>query len=315
MSTPPAKRQRTEDAPITRSELWNSDGSVVLQAANMQFRVHWSVLARNSSVFRDMQGLPQPPGQPAVDGCPIVELSDDPEDVERLLNVLYSPTFLNKKLLPLPVIGALIRLGRKYDFKDLFDSAVTYLQSDHPMTIEGYDAMGNKFNSIEYNSSLEVDIISLASENSNLSVLPCAYFGVIDVHSLNELFDGIPRKDGTVARLSALDFRRCVIAREILLIKQYQPGYTFGWALEWEFSDECATLKRCRTQREEILRYYLADVGVWALRPPSSLNWVKLCAACTGHMQECMTTGRKKIWDELPGLFDLPPWSELQSDI
>jgi hypothetical protein len=92
MSSPPAKRQRTEDEPITRSQIWNSDGSVVLQAANTQFRVHWSVLARNSSVFRDMQGVPQPADQPGVEGCPIVELSDDTDDVGYLLMALYIPS-------------------------------------------------------------------------------------------------------------------------------------------------------------------------------------------------------------------------------
>jgi hypothetical protein len=92
MLSPPQKRHRTEDAPITRSEIWHNDGSVVLQPGNTQFRVHWSVLALHSSFFRDMQGLPQPPDQPSVEGCPVVELPDDTEDVEYLLKVLYSPS-------------------------------------------------------------------------------------------------------------------------------------------------------------------------------------------------------------------------------
>lgn len=72
--------------------MWNSDGSVILQAANTQFRVHWSVLARHSSVFRDMQGSPQPADQHTIDGCPVVELADDPVDVEYLLRALYIPS-------------------------------------------------------------------------------------------------------------------------------------------------------------------------------------------------------------------------------
>jgi capsid portal protein len=89
--SPPAKRQRTdEDEPITRSDIWYEDGSVVLQARNTQFRVHWGVLAQHSSFFRDMQKLPQPPDQPNADGCPIVELQDEVADVEHLLRALYS---------------------------------------------------------------------------------------------------------------------------------------------------------------------------------------------------------------------------------
>lgn len=39
---------------IVRSDIWQFDGNVVLQAENIQFRVHKSVLAANSVVFKDM---------------------------------------------------------------------------------------------------------------------------------------------------------------------------------------------------------------------------------------------------------------------
>jgi hypothetical protein len=39
-----------------------------------------------------MQGLPQPVDQDSVDGCPVVEISDDPVDVEYLLKALYNPS-------------------------------------------------------------------------------------------------------------------------------------------------------------------------------------------------------------------------------
>ncbi|KAJ7794280.1 hypothetical protein B0H14DRAFT_126474 [Mycena olivaceomarginata] len=75
-----------------RSEIWYSDGSVVLQAETSQFRVHWSVLAQHPSFFLDLQALPQPEsGQPTMDGCPLVELQDTAADIEHLLKALYDP--------------------------------------------------------------------------------------------------------------------------------------------------------------------------------------------------------------------------------
>ncbi|KAF8216779.1 hypothetical protein K438DRAFT_2007552 [Mycena galopus ATCC 62051] len=316
MSSRPAKRKRTEHAPITRSTTWKTDGSVVLQAANMQFRVHWSVLSENSSFFRDMQGLPQPPDQPTVEGCPIVELSDDdPEDVEHVLKVLYSPTFLEQKALPLPVIAALIRLGRKYDFKNLFDSALARLTSEYPTTLQEYDALpdGIGFTSVEEYPGLDLDIISLATEHSISSILPYAYYYVLRTFSLIQLFDGISRGDGTVACPSGLDLRRCVIARERLLAKQCQPDYTFGWTRK-DFCG-CTTPAQCRTLRDGVLSEYLDDADIGALALPFYiLDGFKFCAACTRHAYECMIAGRKKIWDELPGFFDLPPWDELGNE-
>jgi hypothetical protein len=90
--SPPAKRQRTEDVPITRSRIWYKDGSVVLQAQDKQFRVHWSVLSKNSAFFRDMQDLPQPEmEQETVEACPLIPLSDSVVDIEHLLDTLYNP--------------------------------------------------------------------------------------------------------------------------------------------------------------------------------------------------------------------------------
>ncbi|KAF8216825.1 hypothetical protein K438DRAFT_1658313 [Mycena galopus ATCC 62051] len=314
MSVPSAKRKRA-DASITRSELWNDDGNVVLQAENIQFRVHWGILARNSSVFRDMQGLPQPPDEPNIDGCPVVELSDDPRDVEYLLKVLYTPTFLSQTVIPLAAVGALIRLGRKYDFKDLFDSAVARITSQYPTTFQEYDAMQGTTGTIKFYPGFHFDVVTLASENNILSALPTAYYRLMVVFTLGQLVHGIPRDDGTLASLSQVDLGRCVIARERLFIKQFQPGYTFGWARTWEF-DGCATPPRCRALQEAVVTTHLDQAWVGALFAPGNKErlW-NLCATCTEHVKESMTVGRRKIWDELPGIFELPPWSELKNDM
>ncbi|KAJ6593478.1 hypothetical protein B0H19DRAFT_1090533 [Mycena capillaripes] len=88
MSLPP---RNTTTAATTRSEVWYEDGSVVLQAHDTQFRVHWGILAQQSAFFRHMQALPQPPDQPSVEGCLVIKLSDDVADVECLLRALYNP--------------------------------------------------------------------------------------------------------------------------------------------------------------------------------------------------------------------------------
>jgi len=98
-----SKRQRSDDSvsvsvidaeptpAVTRSEYWLDDGNIVLQAENVQFRVHRSVLARQSGVFKDMFGMPQPlqSEEPTVDGCPVVCLSDAADDVEAVLAIFY----------------------------------------------------------------------------------------------------------------------------------------------------------------------------------------------------------------------------------
>ncbi|KAJ7125109.1 hypothetical protein C8R44DRAFT_131791 [Mycena epipterygia] len=313
MSLPPAKRQRTEDAPVTRSDIWISDGSVVLQADNTQFRVHWGVLALHSSFFRDMQGLPQPPDQPSIDGCPIVELQDAVADVEYLLKALYNPTFLGQDKLPLPVVGALIRLGRKYDFRALLDTAVERLTFESATTLEEFDLNGiyDTTRIVNYPGIL-YDMLTLARENKILSALPCAYFRVLVCHTQEELFDGISRGDGTSASLALIDLRRCVLGREKSMSLQFKEGYTLEWLRKWDHDDDCTDPAICHRKREALFYANASKpLGLSIFRQTD----VIFCSACSQHIKALMIAGRQKTWEELPGLFDLPPWSELKNDL
>jgi hypothetical protein len=110
-----------------------------------------------------------------------------------------------------------------------------------------------------------------------------------------------------------MDLRRCVVARERLLAKQFQEGYTLGWARKWQF-DDC-TKAQCRTGRESILNWYLEDAEVGALELPTRImgGFHELCAVCSQHARQSTVAGRKKMWEQLPEFFDLPPWSELKN--
>lgn len=92
---PPAKRRKTGNeggnevvCPV-RSDIWFDDGSVILQAESTQFRVHRTMLARHSPVFRDIFSIPQPGDEALIEGCPIIHLSDSAEDIRLTLLALY----------------------------------------------------------------------------------------------------------------------------------------------------------------------------------------------------------------------------------
>lgn len=80
------------------TDLWFTDGSVILRAESTIYRVHISQLSRHSAFFRDLFTLPQSSSTSTdgdgtdsdfLDGCPLVHLHDAAEDVSNLLAALY----------------------------------------------------------------------------------------------------------------------------------------------------------------------------------------------------------------------------------
>jgi len=97
---PPAKRRRTDDTqyyPPKKSETyWFEDGNIVLKAGDTLgetlYRVHSSIFARHSEVFKDMLSIPQPSKKAeaeTIDGCPIISLTDTKEDLENVISIFY----------------------------------------------------------------------------------------------------------------------------------------------------------------------------------------------------------------------------------
>lgn len=81
--------------------LWLDDGNIIISARSAEtkkihlFRVHKSVLSRQSDVFAGLFALPDSAanygGSDDVSDVPIVHLQDDAEGITDLLNLLYNP--------------------------------------------------------------------------------------------------------------------------------------------------------------------------------------------------------------------------------
>ncbi|KAJ7157737.1 hypothetical protein C8R46DRAFT_1292576 [Mycena filopes] len=326
-AAPPAKRQRTERTPTRCSGLWFDDGSVVLQAQNTQFRVHWAVLAIHSSVFRDMQTLPQPPGEASIEGCPIVQLSDDlAVDVANVLDALYHPPPFQKPI-SFSVVASHVRLGRKYAFHDLLSSAVRRLECINPPESNRYVgwhhiSRENTFHEIDniiHYPGLLFDILTLARENRILSVLPCAYFRVVAEHSQEHIFDGIPGPNNTVSALSLSDQRICILARSKILDAQFEPGQTFGRIFSNSWGDGCVSEFTCGIARPKYLLDLVLGGEVSGPRPVEDFEWDSsdICEMCIEQATEDWDWrgADDKMWNNLPSFFGLPPWGELKNDL
>ena len=77
------------------AEFWYSDGSVILVAKEIEFRVYAGLLAEHSSVFRAIFEEQHPVRLVPLNGhltipCPVIELTDTPEDLRHILRIYVS---------------------------------------------------------------------------------------------------------------------------------------------------------------------------------------------------------------------------------
>ncbi len=86
---------KNTDSPLeelTRDQdFWLEDGSIVLVAKKTAFKVYKGVLSAHSPVFSDMFSSVTHVDE-YYDGCPVVRISDSPEDFKWLLTHLVPKT-------------------------------------------------------------------------------------------------------------------------------------------------------------------------------------------------------------------------------
>jgi hypothetical protein len=94
-SSPAKKRARTNSNVHDSNEwkrhpnLYMSDGTIVLLTNDTLFRVYFGLLSMHSEVFSGMASLSefQPPDADVYDGCPLIYLTDDAEDLAYFLEM------------------------------------------------------------------------------------------------------------------------------------------------------------------------------------------------------------------------------------
>lgn len=94
LDSEPRKRARTthdeDECAEAREddEFWLEDGTIVLLAGQVKFRVYRGVLTEHSPVFVEMLSLPQPAElQDAQYSCPVIRLHDHPGTLRHVLRL------------------------------------------------------------------------------------------------------------------------------------------------------------------------------------------------------------------------------------
>ncbi|KAJ3528882.1 hypothetical protein NMY22_g9227 [Coprinellus aureogranulatus] len=295
----PPKRRRTESAadsepsqdeveaappPERCEELWLDDGSIVLQAENVQFKVHRSVY---------------------------------------VLKALYGEQdYVNTDaVLTLSAIAAMIRLGRKYEINHLKEEGLRRLKRQFPVTLDDYDVLDPfAYSHVSFKDSPEdastehekvFAFINIAHECGIQSILPTLYLESTRCSLESLLYDS---ED---LRIPYSAHRSCILGREKLLFSWMERPHSVVVA------DNCLTRSVCKAgsrvlgnalrmppdELGAIMFPWAAFIGTWpAVEEASKI----LCQACMEGVKKAHDAERQKLWDALPSFFKLPDWGNLK---
>ncbi|KAJ6529617.1 hypothetical protein B0H19DRAFT_1082732 [Mycena capillaripes] len=321
--------------PALRSAIWYSDGSVVLQAETTQFRVHASILAAGSSVFKDMFEVAQAPNNvdSQVDGCPLVQLYDDkPQDVEFVLLALYDWKFFQSAKKEFAQVAAMWRFGKKYEFDEIRDDALRRLEYIFPSSLEifqarFYPSAGIPVLSgapIRYYPGLVFDAINLARATNMLSILPAALARACSTSESQQavtsgILEGLPGVDGALVSMSDADKTLCVHVTFQLIRKQWSGLY--GWLSEVAQPGRCSYYNMgyhnsgCSKSSEAVRTVLATPVAKVVALNPSISGGSNLCTNCKSIAETKFRAAQRALWGDLPALFRLPSWQEIKSEM
>ncbi|KAH9932342.1 uncharacterized protein B0H18DRAFT_952447 [Fomitopsis serialis] len=201
-----------KDLEWTRDEdFWYEDGSIIVVAQTVGFRIYRGLLAKHCGIFRELSTVPpsqwQPPAGQLVCGCPVVQLTDTPVALRELLSALmYAKRYVPENDLELDALSYRIRLAHKYGAEDLLKESTQQLQALYPTSFMEWEKIRRP------HSSRAITAVNLAHLTSTPSILPTALYACCQLPD-DTLLEGAVHSDGTADTLSRSDLVKCMKAK------------------------------------------------------------------------------------------------------
>ncbi|KAJ7749936.1 hypothetical protein B0H16DRAFT_1318922 [Mycena metata] len=304
--------------------LWFKDGTLVIQAGSLSFRVYSGLLAETSPIFHDMLQVPQPEAGDLVEGCPVVRLSDNEQDVRCFLKAIFDYDFF----VPFPaktefntIIG-ILRLSTKYLVEPLRKRALGHLASAFPSDPMKYSPPTQSWVS-EPRGWMRV--LLLAREMSLDWVLPLAFYRTCARSLHGDLMNGmdITQSDGTTLHLELSPSDKTICLEQANLLARAPSSAMLNFLWEPRLIPGCTGVNE--TQKEKCARARVAarkNAEQWRTEdfPPFPLtlwlptDWkdLKVCSGCLAAMKGTHEQAMRSFWDGLPQRFGLPEWAVLE---
>ncbi|KAJ7162441.1 hypothetical protein C8R46DRAFT_955409 [Mycena filopes] len=307
-----------DTVPQAVEKLWFKDGTLVLIAGTRMFRVYGGLLAQHSPVFEHMLERPPPADSEFIDGCPIVRLEDNQDDLESFLLSLFDYQFFGAypKKTTFGILAGVTRLSKKYQVDSLYKRALEHLSPAFPFTVGEFP--GSSSWTITPGAEW-VRVVVLAREMSLDWILPIAFYHMLENSTPSQLLNGVDI-DGVHFELApqdksmALDQCQAIPGAVSTHITSFllNPDHALGCALYvTRIGATTCTDARLKARREVELRTIggTFPMDVWT---QADWNEMGFCASCKGEMLAAHREAVDAFWTSLPERFGLPAWDVLK---
>ncbi|PIL26553.1 hypothetical protein GSI_12311 [Ganoderma sinense ZZ0214-1] len=319
LSCPTPDENRKTPPPSTleditpHDEFWFQDGNVVLVAGDVGFRVYRGLLSAQSTVFSDMFSCACEDGEETFEGCPIVRLSDTPQELAYLLRILLPKSWRRshpakgKQKLAFEEVAAQARLSHKYHIPDVEEQALDLLRERYTHSFDEWTT-GKKSESISADRVHAIGAVNIARLTDATSMLPSALYTCCNLGP--DLLSGWKREDGRVEHLSVDDLKICFAARETLCKEGAQ---IFFKIFHDQPSAECLSGDKCRAALGEMTKALVKCSLSLAIECSVLQSWKTIitikaashgvCVRCKKELLARDRKARMEVWDKLPGIF------------
>ncbi|TFK88946.1 hypothetical protein K466DRAFT_661929 [Polyporus arcularius HHB13444] len=311
LAADPLADEPNEDDLIRDTEFWFDAGSVVLVAGKVAFKVYRETLAVPSVVFQGLFQFPRNAAILTLDGCPLVQVSDSPEDFRHLLRVLFPRPTVGENDIPFPHVSAYIRLAHKYKMTSIWDDGVKLLMKYYDPRHDFW-ACRDGLGLLLIDPIHAIDAIHIARLTGAEIILPLAFLQCADVGP--DLAFGYGREDGTRIFLTPEDLARVLrlrdkLRREADLHVLAHERCRFGPLLATcGATDACTSPNRCREAACTAWTNAVADRNggdPLILRPWREIVeevYGSMCPACRECLlrRDPLQDARRTLWTNLP---------------
>ncbi|KAF8178377.1 hypothetical protein K438DRAFT_1274958 [Mycena galopus ATCC 62051] len=306
------------DSTLTRCEgLWFADCGLVIQAGITIFRVSRDMLATQSPVFQDMFSLPAPEDIDTMDGCPFVMLPDPAKDVASFLRALFYYDSFEPFLTPttFEILPSVLRMSHKYEVDALRKRTLTHLSSAHSTQFGDGTTLHQSLplwrtTLADGTTDENILIVELARQVGADWILPTTFCRMCE-HSYEEMIITRPNH-------STEDKIRCFRGLRSLETTGAASVLQFLWNYDTALCSrpyECLAAQNDKHQSVSERRDYSPEserTMPFKLWEEDDWSDLEVCETCLSEMRKAHHAAKKRLWDQLPGIFGLPDWSELE---